>query len=130
MFYLTLLDKSNVKVISRSNDYFNVFCDLYVTRRIRLRVESILVSIMKQDCIPVGCAPPACWPYLPACTVQGGGPNGGAYLVLVGGGCSGGGYLPSPGGMSAPNGVPTWSGGVPAGSQGGGIPACTEADPP
>ena len=26
----------------------------------------------KQDCIPVGCIPPACWPYLPACTAQGG----------------------------------------------------------
>ena len=25
-----------------------------------------------QDCIPVGCIPPACWPYPPACTVQGG----------------------------------------------------------
>ena len=22
----------------------------------------------EQDCIPVGCIPPACWPYLPACT--------------------------------------------------------------
>ena len=26
----------------------------------------------KQDCIPVGCIPPACWPYLPAYTAQGG----------------------------------------------------------
>ena len=26
----------------------------------------------QQDCIPVGCIPPACWLYLPACTVQGG----------------------------------------------------------
>ena len=25
----------------------------------------------KQDCIPVGCAAPACCPYLPACTAQG-----------------------------------------------------------
>ena len=25
----------------------------------------------KQVCIPVGCVPPACCPYLPACTVQG-----------------------------------------------------------
>ena len=25
-----------------------------------------------QVCIPVGCLPPACCPYLPACTVQGG----------------------------------------------------------
>ena len=28
--------------------------------------------MIKQDCIPVGCIPPACWPYLPACTAQGG----------------------------------------------------------
>ena len=26
----------------------------------------------RQDCIPVGCIPPACWPYLPACSVPGG----------------------------------------------------------
>ena len=26
---------------------------------------------MKQDCIPVGCVPPAYCPYLPACTAQG-----------------------------------------------------------
>ena len=28
--------------------------------------------MLKQVCIPVGCVPPACWPYLPACTVAGG----------------------------------------------------------
>ena len=52
-------------------------------------------KVILKDCIPVGCIPPACWPYLPACTVQ-----GGAW---------------SPGGRLLP---------------GGGIPACTEADPP
>ena len=30
-------------------------------------------TITIQDCIPVGCVPPACWPYLPACTAHGGG---------------------------------------------------------
>ena len=30
-----------------------------------------LDSTQEQDCIPVGCIPPACWPYLPACTAQG-----------------------------------------------------------
>ena len=27
----------------------------------------------EQDCIPVGCLPPARWPYLPACSARGGG---------------------------------------------------------
>ena len=31
-----------------------------------------LSLITSQDCIPVGCIPPACWPYLPACTAPGG----------------------------------------------------------
>ena len=30
----------------------------------------------KQECIPVGCVPPACWPYLPACTAPGGSASG------------------------------------------------------
>ena len=56
----------------------------------------------KQECIPVGCVPPASWPYLPACSA----PEGGAWSW--GGACSGeGGCL----------------------VLGGGIPACTEADP-
>ena len=29
--------------------------------------------IEKKDCIPVGCVPPARWPYLPACSAQEGG---------------------------------------------------------
>ena len=55
----------------------------------------------KQYCIPVGCVPPACCPYLPACTAPGGGlrlggvPTSGpggcvcslGYLPLVLGGC-------------------------------------------
>ena len=44
---------------------------------------------LKQECIPVGCVPPVCYPYLPACTAQG--------LYLVQGG------VPGLGG--------TWSGG-------------------
>ena len=78
---------------------------------------------MIKDCILVGCVPPACCPYLPACTV----PGGGGYLPLVRGGvCSQGGYLR------------LWSGGGGVCSQGGGtclwagwcIPACNGADPP
>ena len=45
----------------------------------------------KQECIPVGCVPPACYPYLPACTAPGrctclgGVPAWGVYLP---GGCT------------------------------------------
>ena len=46
-------------------------------------------NIFEQECIPVGCVPPPCCPYLPACTAP-----GGVYLVWVG--------VPGPGG--------TWSG--------------------
>ena len=61
----------------------------------------------KQDCIPVGCVPPARRPYLPACC----GPGG----VPVPGGCTWSGYL-VPGGVPGPGGVylvpgGTWSGG-------------------
>ena len=59
----------------------------------------------KQECIPIGCVPPTCCPYLPPCTA----PKG-MYLgvYLLGGTCWGihargtclGGYLPG--------GVPTW----------------------
>ena len=61
----------------------------------------------KQECIPVECVPPACFPYLPACTAQGGGCTcQGVYLVL-------GGYL-VPGGVPGPRGYQvlggcTWS---------------------
>ena len=54
---------------------------------------NLLKLLLKQDCIPVGCIPPACWPYLPACTVH---CAGGGCLLLVwclllgGGACLGG----------------------------------------
>ena len=60
-----------------------------------------------QDCIPVECVPPACYPYLPACTALGG--------CLVPGG-----------------GADAWFGeGVPVSGPGGCvcIPACNGADP-
>ena len=58
----------------------------------------------EQDCIPVGCVPPARWPYLTACS-----PGG---CLLRGGVCSGGCLLWGvfSGGVSAPGGV--CSGGV------------------
>ena len=48
----------------------------------------------KQECIPIGCVPPACYPYLPACTALWGVPA---------------------------RGVP--AGGVPASRVSGGVPA-------
>ena len=72
------------------------------------------IAILK-ECIPVGCIPPACQPYLPACTVQG------ECLLREGVSAPGcgvsapGGLLPGGGGVSAPGGYD--------------IPACTEADP-
>ena len=71
-----------------------------------------------QDCIPVGCIPPACWPYPPACTVHCAGGGG----CLARGGSGPGGYLvPGEGGAWSWVGFWSW---------GGGIQACTEADSP
>ena len=50
--------------------------------------------ICLQECIPVGCVPPVCCPYLPACTAGGGV------------------YLPGPGGYLIWGRVPAWSWGV------------------
>ena len=62
----------------------------------------------EEECIPVGCVAPACCPYLPACTAQGG-------RGVPGGTCRGG-YLPKgvylqggrylPGEVYLPGGVP------------------------
>ena len=88
----------------------------------RLTLANIVIYY-KQDCIPVGCIPPAHWPYLSSMLCCGG--------VCCGGVCSGEGCLlqgvPGPRGVSA-----VGRGGrclVPGGSAlGGGIPARTEAD--
>ena len=37
------------------------------------RIDSKSKFIVNQVCIPVGCVPPACCPYLSACTAPGGG---------------------------------------------------------
>ena len=96
--------------------------------------------LRKQDCIPVGCVPPACCPYLPVCTV----PGGVACLwSRAWGGCSwGDAYLWSQGVCSW--GVPAsglggvcswgaciWSGEVPASVPGGGgcLPLFWGGDP-
>ena len=44
--------------------------NIFLLRTITQTINSNI--IIKQDCIPVGCIPSACWPYLPACTAQGG----------------------------------------------------------
>ena len=41
-----------------------------------------------QDCIPVGCVPPARWPYLPACSAVGGCMVPGGCMAPVGGALS------------------------------------------
>ena len=71
-----------------------------------LKCGTIFISKLQQECIPVGCVPPACCPYLPACTA----PRGctwsqGLYLVLGG--------VPGPrGSVPGPGGVSTWSWGL------------------
>ena len=75
---------------------------------LRLFFKFMISNIfLKQVCIPVGCVPPTCCPYLPACTVQ-----VGRECLLPGGVCSGvsapwGCLLPGgvSSGMSAPGGV-------------------------
>ena len=69
----------------------------------------------QQDCIPVGCVPPALWLYLLACSA------GGGCLFLGGGVCSLG--VSAPGGVcsckvSAPGGVCSWRG---VSAPGGGV---------
>ena len=77
-----------------------------------------LLRSFKQDCIPVGCVPPARWPYLPACSTAGG------ISALGGGVCSWGVSDPGIGGVCFGGCL------LPGGSAPRGIPACTEADPP
>ena len=70
----------------------------------------------KQECIPVGCVPPAHWPYLPACSALGGcllrrgcllqGGVCSQGVSALGGVCSKGGVCSR--GVSAPGGVCSW----------------------
>ena len=43
----------------------------YVVLRVLLVLAFAIIRIFQQVCIPVGCVPPACCPYLPACTAAG-----------------------------------------------------------
>ena len=92
-------------------------------------------TIPEQECIPVGCVPPACWPY-PSMHCRGGVPAQGGVRAL-GGVRAQGGYLPRgvvylPRGVTCPGGVVYLPGGVPARGctcpggctyPGGGVPA-------
>ena len=49
---------------------------------INLKKKFFRKNCPKQECIPIGCVPPAHWPYLPACSASGGVPGPGVYLVL------------------------------------------------
>ena len=70
-----------------SNDYeFLIIC-YHRWRPQPVSFNDIYYPPMKKDCIPVECIPPACWPYLPVCTAQGG-------CLLPGGACSGGCGIP------------------------------------
>ena len=75
-------------------------------------------NLYKQECIPVGCVPPACCPYIPECTAPGGVPCAGGCtwcrVYLVSGGVPGarGVYL-VPGGCTWCQGVYLVPGGVP-----------------
>ena len=121
--------------ISRRNGHRT----LQVAPMIMCMFSKITEKLMKQECIPVGCVPPACWPYHPlvdhipaciargvpaggctcpgGCTCQGGVPVGGVYLPE---GCTCPGGVPARGrgctcwGCTCPGGVPvlscTWAG--------------------
>ena len=70
----------------------------FVSDETKLFIYALRRLPSEQDCIPVGCVPPACCPYLPACTAPGGGVSApGRCLPLVLGGGGGlllGGCLP------------------------------------
>ena len=52
-------------------DLFFVSYNLSIHGQKHMSMHAMLFSI--QVCIPVGCIPPTCCPYLPACTAGGGG---------------------------------------------------------
>ena len=83
----------------------------------------------QQECIPVGCVPAAHRPYAGVCFL-GGFCSGGCLLwgvSALGGVCSQG--VSALGGICS-EGCLFPEGSAPGGEGGGGIPACTEPDPP
>ena len=104
--YVTLQDRC---LIMFKNDSQNG--DLFLSSGHRKYDDCRLKFFIIQECIPVGCVPPICCPYLPACTAHGGFtcPGGctclGVYLAR-GVYLSGGGGVPAWGYL--PRGVPAW----------------------
>ena len=98
-----------IKTITTTSDIVNDTNDQISWDLLPFWMTTSCFLLWKQECIPVGCVPAAHRPYAGVCFWG---------CVVPGGVCSGGWSR----GMSAPGGV--WSGGG-----GGGIPACTEADP-
>ena len=95
------------------------------SRYIALCAMPLPTSNPQQVCISVGCVPPACCPYLPACNAQG-------VCLLLGGVCFRGGvyFLV---GVCFPGGVCFLGESASEGVSAAGrvhIPSCTEADNP
>ena len=80
---------------------YNTWCGTPIPKRGSLTLYIFKISGQKQECIPVGCVPPACCPYLPACTARGCTCAGGC--ICLGGvpGLDGGRKLPGPGDVPA-----------------------------
>ena len=80
--------------------------DLFTPREREKDKKKQTKKIKEQDCIPVGCVPPACWPS-PRMHCSGGGGAGGVCswgCLLPGGECLLPGEVSAPGGVSAPRG--------------------------
>ena len=64
--------------------YFMFSCYMIYVKYLEIKFSSLVNTKTKnnnkQECIPVGCVPPACYPYLPVCTDLEGLPAGGIYL--------------------------------------------------
>ena len=127
-----LLNKRHIALEITWKDFFWNSCQYFLS--LYNMLYALQKSYTKQDFIPVGCVPPACCPYLPACTalrgVPASGPRGDVY--------SQGGV--SAQGVSAQGGTCLWfrggclplvlGGGHPLVPGGVCIPACNGADPP
>ena len=91
---------------------------------IKLPSAYVLQIFFKQDCIPVGCVPQACCPYLPACTVL-----GGRLPLVLGGACLWSWGVPASGPVGV-EGTCLWSqGGLPRGEPASGVGGVPASDP-
>ena len=72
--------------------YLTIFTYFYLYFKQSKDIHISQMGKLQQVCIPVGCIPPTCCPYLPACTAPGGCLLWGC--LLLGGVCSVGVYFP------------------------------------